>query len=407
MDCTGRLDRSARGALVALLALACGGSAGDSSPGSALRVLPEALSVAPSESAQFLTSLAGASAPTVVWDIVEPGGGTITATGLYTAPATTGTFHVRASTAAAPSVQGTGTVTVTTAPPPPTTTVPTVGGCPVFTADDAWNTDVTAKAKDATWTSRVQALVGAVNIHPDFGGGGQWGIPVNVVPQIQPLLPISFDYADESDPGPYPFPGASTVKIEGNDPTCAAGTDCHIIAVQQGVCRVYEAWACSTSGSGWRCGSGARFDLTRKSQGQRPAGWTSSDAAGLSILGGLIRYDEVATLKEIRHAIRFTLRCTRAEYVYPASHYAVPGGCAGNTNAPPMGLRMRLAASYDVSRFSANAQVILKAMKKYGLVLADNGGNFFFQAEADPRWSEAMISELKGVPASAFEAIAP
>jgi hypothetical protein len=181
-----------------------------------------------------------------------------------------------------------------------------------------------------------------------------------------------------------------------------------VLVVEQGVCRLYEGWACRTSGSGWHCGSGARFDMTRKSQGQRPLGWTSSDAAGLSVLAGLIRYNEVAVDREIKHAIRFTLRCTRAQYVSPASHFAVPGACnPSDPNSPPMGLRMRLNASYEVSGFSQDTQVILKAMKKYGLILADNGSNFFFQAEADARWTDSLTSELKRVPASAFEAITP
>jgi hypothetical protein len=286
--------------------------------------------------------------------------------------------------------------------------VPVVGGCPVFTVDDAWNTDVSAATASPAWTTAVHDLAGDIRIHPDFGGGALYGIPFNVVPQSQPALPISFDYAGESDPGPYPFPGGGSVKIEGNDPTCADDGDCHVLLVQQGVCRLYEGWACRTAGSGWHCGSGASFDLTRRSQGQRAAGWTSADAAGLSVLAGLIRYDEVAVDREIRHAIRFTLRCTRAQYVAPASHYAVPGGCDPNDpDAPPMGLRMRLAASFDVTGFSQDARVILRAMKRYGLILADNGSDFYFQGEADARWSDGLVGELKRVPASAFEAVTP
>jgi hypothetical protein len=342
----------------------------------------------------------------VVWEVVETDGGTISESGLYGAPGNTGTFHVRISSRADPSVQDTATVTVTLTPTP--SGVPVVGGCPVFTADDAWNTDISAAAVDTTWTTAVHDLVGDITIHPDFGGDGLYGIPFNVVPQSQPALPISFDYDDESDPGPYPFPDGDSVKIEGNDPTCAEDGDCHVLVVQQGACRLYEGWACRTSGSGWHCGSGASFDMTRKSQGQRELGWTSADAAGLSILAGLIRYDEVAVGREIRHAVRFTVRCTRAEYVPPASHFAVPGSCdPDDPDAPPMGLRMRLAASFDVSGYSQDAQIILRAMKRYGLILADNGGNFYFQAEADARWSESLIEELKQVPASAFEAVTP
>lgn len=392
--------------VLSLLALsgssACGGGASQSDPttGPTVRVTPSATEILPAASKQFLSAVSGLSDPGVVWEIVEQGGGTISTSGLYTAPAATGTFHVRASARTSPSVQGTATVTVTLTP----TAVPMVGGCPVFTADDAWNIDVSSAPTSTSYTTLVRNMVGSIKLHPDFGG--EYGIPFNVVPQTQPLLPMSFGYDDQSDPGPYPFPGASSVKIEGNDPTCAAEGDCHVLAVQQGSCKLYEGWACKTSGGGWNCGSGAVFDMTRNSQGQRPDGWTSADAAGLSILAGLIRYEEVAVDREIKHAIRFTLRCTRAQYVPPASHYAVPGGC-DSSSSPPMGLRVRLAASYDTSRFSADTQIVLRAMKKYGMILADNGSNFYFQGEEDARWSDTLISELKSIPASAFEALAP
>ncbi len=393
--------------LAPALLWACGGAA---EPGAAaqrtVQVQPDSVQVAPLGSFQFASLVSGTIDTGVAWAVVEPSGGTISASGLYGAPQSTGTFHVRASSRADPSVQGSATVTVTTTPPP--SGVPSVGGCPVFTADDAWNSDISTAPVSAAWTTAVHNLVGSINLHPDFGGGSLYGIPFNVVPQGQAALPVSFDYADESDPGPYPFPPAGTVKIEGNDPTCADDGDCHVLAVQQGVCRLYEGWACRTSGSGWHCGSGAVFDLTRKSQGQRQSGWTSADAAGLPVLAGLIRYAEVAVDREVKHAIRFTVRCTRAQFVAPASHYAVPGGCnPSDPNAPPMGLRMRLAASFDASGFGADAQVILRAMKRYGLVLADNGSDFYFQAEADARWTDGLIAELKRVPASAFEAVTP
>jgi hypothetical protein len=315
------------------------------------------------------------------------------------------TIHIRVTHTDGTVETATGAFTHGSAPPPPS--VPTIGGCPVFTADDAWNTDISTAASSSSWTTTIGNKVGAINIHPDFGGNGAFGIPFNVVPQTQARLPMSFDISDESDPGPYPFPPRSSVKIEGGDPTCADDGDCHVLTVQQGVCQLYEGWACRTSGSGWHCGSGARFDMTKKSEGQRPAGWTSADAAGLSVLAGLIRYDEVAVQREIKHAIRFTLKCTRAQFIYPASHQAVSGSCNPNDpTSPPMGFRMRLRAGFDISGFGADTQVILRAMKKYGIILADNGSNFFFQAEADPRWSDAIISDLKRVPASAFEALA-
>jgi len=279
-------------------------------------------------------------------------------------------------------------------------------GCPLFTADDVWNADVSGRAVDATNTAKVNAQLGAVNIHPDFGAG--FGIPITVVPQSQAAVPVVFDdYADESDPGPYPFPGPSQVKIEGGTAANCSG-DCHVIVVQQGTCQVYEGYACRYASDGWHCANGAKWDLTRNSQGQRPNGWTSADAAGLSIYAGLARYEE-AMAGEITHAIRFTVPCTANARVAPATHQAVPGGCANNPNAPPMGLRMRLKASYDISGFAPIVQTFLRAFKKHGLILADNGGSsstFYFQSEDHPSWPDE-INDLKDVPVSAFEAVVP
>jgi len=284
--------------------------------------------------------------------------------------------------------------------------VVTNGGCPLFTADDAWNADVSGKAVNSNWTTKVQALLGNVNIHPDFGT--DFGIPINTVPSTQPGLPITFDqYADESDPGPYPFPPLATAIIEGGVAQNCDG-DCHMIAVKLGTCQLYEGFACRYS-NGWICGNGAHWDLTRKSTGQRPDGWTSADAAGLPIYAGLARYAEFQA-GAITHAIRFTLPCTSDARVLPATHQAVPGGCGGNTNAPPMGLRMRLKASFDITSYTPTAQVFLRAFKKYGVILADNGGSsstFFFQSESDSRWSDNEINDLKRVPVSAFEAVDP
>ena len=168
---------------------------------------------------------------------------------------------------------------------------------------------------------------------------------------------------------------------------------------------VYEGYACHYA-NGWVCGNGAKWDLKKKSYGQRKTGWTSADAAGLSIYAGLARYEEVKA-GAITHAIRFTLKCTRDSFIEPATHQAVPGGCAASAdNAPPMGLRVRLKADFDISTYAAEAQVFLKAFKKYGMILADNGSNFFFQSEDSPDWSDG-INDLKKVPASAFEAVMP
>jgi hypothetical protein len=284
---------------------------------------------------------------------------------------------------------------------------PVVGGCAMFPPDDDWNRDVSGEAVDAAWTERLKNLVGSVKLHPDYGGDASalYGIPVGVVPQVQPLLPVTFDwYPEESDPGPYPFPSPAEALIEGGDAMNCDG-DCHLLVVQQGTCQLYEGYACRWE-NGWHCGNGARWDLTRVSYGQRPMGWTSADAAGLAIAPGILRYDEVRA-GAVQHAIRFTLDCTKGAFVKPASHEAVPSGCSDtDPNAPPMGLHVRLRADYDVSSLSASAQVVLSAMKRYGMILADNGSNFYFQGEANLGWTENDIEPLKSVPASAFEVVA-
>jgi hypothetical protein len=280
-----------------------------------------------------------------------------------------------------------------------------VGGCKMFPAEDAWNLDVSAVNVDAAWTKKVQDLVGAAKIHPDYGVDGQdpYGIPINVVPETQPLAPVTFDdYPDESEAGPYPFPGPADVIIEGNSPEACDG-DCHLLVVQQGACLLFEGYACAYRQDGWHCGNGAKWDLKKVSYGQRPNGWTSADAAGLAIAPGLLRFDEVRA-GEVTHALRFTLKCTTNMYVNPATHQAVPGGCDPN-NGPPMGTRVRLKADYDISKLSVGAQVVLRGMKKYGMILADNGSNFYFQGEANAGWTDDDIEPLKGVPASAFEVV--
>lgn len=283
---------------------------------------------------------------------------------------------------------------------------PTVGGCSMFTPDDAWNQDISQETADADWTSRLQKMVGNIKIHPDYGNDGStlYGIPVGVVPQTQPLLPVTFDwYPDESDPGPYPFPSPADALIEGGDAMNCDG-DCHLLVVQQGTCQLYEGYACHYD-AGWHCGNGAHWDLTKNSYGQRPKGWTSADAAGLAIAPGILRYDEVRA-GAVLHAIRFTTACTRANFVKPATHDAVPSSCDPNDpNSPPMGLRVRLKADYDASALSASAQVVVAAMKRFGMILADNGSNFYFQGEANAGWTDDDISPLKTVPASAFEVV--
>jgi hypothetical protein len=282
-----------------------------------------------------------------------------------------------------------------------------LGPCPAFPADDIWNRNVEhARVSDA-WTTHVRALVGAKRLHPDYGNSGSdhYGIPINVVPTTQASSSITFDYADESDPGPYPFPEPTRIRIEGGTATQCEG-DCHVLVVQEGTCKLYEGYACHYDAGHWQCGSGAIWDLTRKSEGQRPIGYTSADAAGLAIAPGLVRYDE-AQSGEINHAIRFTLHCSRASYVAPATHQAVPGGCRDNPDAPPMGLRVRLRSDYDLKQFSGAALAVARAMQRYGMILADNGSDFYFQGEQDTRFSEDDVEPLKTIPTDAFEALEP
>jgi hypothetical protein len=265
----------------------------------------------------------------------------------------------------------------------------TLAGCPVFPADNPWNTDISQAPLRAGSAATIARLPG--NLHPDFGGGGQYGIPYVVVPADQPPVPVTFTaYGSQSEPGPYPIP--INAPIEG-------GSDAHVLALQQGTCLLYELFAAHPSGGGWAAGSGARFDL--RSNALRPDGWTSADAAGLPILPGLVKYDEVAS-GQITHAMRVTFSETYAGYIHPATHQA---SSQTDPALPPMGLRLRLNAGFDTSGFTGGARVILEAMKRYGVIVADNGSNWFFTGAADPRWDDDNLNQLKQVPGSAFEVV--
>jgi hypothetical protein len=277
-----------------------------------------------------------------------------------------------------------------------------LGDCQIFPPNDDWNTNVSGLPADATWTQRLNTLVGATRkVHPDFGDG--YGIPINVVPASQPAVPITFNqYEDESDPGPYPFPGPTSILIEGGAPTTCSG-DCHVLVVQTGTCMLYEGYACKYA-NGWQCGNGAKWDLKKVAYGQRPDGWTSADAAGLPIMPGILRYAEAAA-GPVRHAVRFTLSCTKDAYVKPATHEA--GGCSTNPNRPPMGLRVRMKADFAIANALPVVQNILSGLKNYGMILADNGSNFYFQGDDNPGWNDDILDQIKSIPASAFEVVAP
>ena len=270
----------------------------------------------------------------------------------------------------------------------------------MFPADNAWNrrVDTLPVARDSAAIVRSIGLDG--HMHADFGSGlwdgGPIGIPITVVGSATPRSRVTFEYADESDKGPYPIPG--DVRIEGGP---ASDGDRHAILVDRDRCRLYELYALRRVGGRWTAGSGAIWDL--RSNRLRPAGWTSADAAGLQILPGLARYEEVARGR-IPHALRFTVERTRRAYVWPARHVASD---LTDPSLPPMGLRLRLKRSYPIAGFPPQARVVLRALKEYGLVVADNGSNWYVSGAPSPRWSNDDLHSLHRVPGSAFEVVDP
>jgi hypothetical protein len=233
---------------------------------------------------------------------------------------------------------------------------------------------------------------GTTNLHPDFGSNLSYGIPINI-DTLAPanFTPIAFNlYPSESDPGPYPIPA---------NPAIEAGSDAHMLIVDQYNCYLYETYATSYSAAtGWVAGNGAIFNLA--SDALRPEGWTSADAAGLPIAAGLVRYAEV-TAGAINHAVRFTMSTTFAGHIHPATHDA--GGSV--PNSPPMGLRLRLKASFSLAAFHGESLVLLTALKRYGMILADNGSNFYISGETNGNWDDNDLDQIKTVPASAFEVV--
>jgi hypothetical protein len=264
-----------------------------------------------------------------------------------------------------------------------------------FTSSNLWNTDISSAPVDSNSNSIITNWVGSVNVHPDWGNDPTYGIPYVVVDGKQSLVGINLAaYGDESDPGPMPVPG--NAPVEGGS---SSSGDRHVLVLDNGNCFLYELYSSSVNSDGsWTADSTAVWDLL--SDEQRPYTWTSADAAGLPIFPGLVRYDEVASGK-IQHAFRFTLPKTRAGFIPPASHWA---GNTSDPTAPPMGMRLRLKSSYDISGFSAQMQVILTAMKHYGLILADNGSSLYVTGVSDSRWGSDLDS-LKTVPASEFEVV--
>jgi hypothetical protein len=264
-----------------------------------------------------------------------------------------------------------------------------------FTGSNLWNTDISSAPVDANSGSIITNWVGSVNVHPDWGNDPTYGIPYVVVDGKQSLVNINLKaYGDESDPGPMPVP--ANAPVEGGSSSTG---DRHVLVVDNGNCFLYELYNSSVNSDGsWNADSTAVWDLL--SDEQRPYTWTSADAAGLPIFPGLVRYDEVASGK-IQHAFRFTLPHSRAAITPPALHWA---GNTSDASAPPMGMRLRLKSSYNISGFSTQMQVILTAMQHYGLILADNGSSLYVTGVSDSRWGSDLDS-LKTVPASAFEVV--
>jgi hypothetical protein len=276
--------------------------------------------------------------------------------------------------------------------------LPTAPKCPVFPADNAWNQRVDSLPVAADSAQIISSIGVDAGLHPDFGSGsydGQpIGIPFDVVTKRTPRSHPHFGYADESDKGAYPIP--KTVHIEGG---AKSDGDRHALLVDKDACKLYELYDLRRAGSGWSAGSGAIFDL--RSNKLRPASWTSADAAGLPIFPGLARYDEVARGR-IDHALRFTVERTRRAYVYPARHYA---SSSDDPSLPPMGLRVRLKANVDIARFPKQARIVLQALKTYGMIVADNGSNWYISGAPSPKWSNDDLHSLGQITGADFEVV--
>jgi hypothetical protein len=272
-----------------------------------------------------------------------------------------------------------------------------LGNCRIFPFDNIWNTPVDELPLDPNSALYVATIGVTKNLHPDFGSGLYNGVPIGIpfvsVPGTQAKVPVKFTYAAESDKGPYPIP--PNPPIEG-----AGQGDAHLLIVERTNCILYELFAARQGSDGtWQAGSGAIYDLNCNCL--RPATWTSADAAGLPIFPGLVRYDEVAS-GEIRHALRFTAPQTRKAFSWPARHYA---SSLTGASYPAMGQRFRLKATFDTSAFSPQVQVILRALQRYGMILADNGSSWFLSGVPDDRWNNETLVELKRVSGDNFEAV--
>jgi len=268
--------------------------------------------------------------------------------------------------------------------------LPGAPACPMLPADNVWNRRVDALPVLPGSDALVRSIGVGSSLHPDFSDAGRYGIPVNIVSSKTPRSRVRFDYASESDRVRYPLPARP--RIEG-------GGDRHILMLDRDACRLYELFAAQRTGSGWRAGSGAVFDL--RSNRLRPAGWTSADAAGLPILPGLARWDEVRA-GAIDHALRFTAPRTRRAYIHPARHQA---GSGADASLPPMGLRVRLKKSVSLRGYGPQARVVLTALKRYGMILADNGSPWYVTGAPNAGWDDDDLHDLGRITGADFEVV--
>jgi hypothetical protein len=267
-------------------------------------------------------------------------------------------------------------------------------GCPILPPANPLNRDISRAPVDRHSADYIASIGLSAHLHADFGSNPAYGIPYAVVGPGQPKVPISFtEFGSESDPGPYPVPPRAPVEGAGSE------GDRHVLVLQRGSCRLYELYNAGRAGAGWDAGSGAVFNL--RSSRLRPAGWTSADAAGLPIFPLLARYDEVRAGR-IDHALRVTVPRTQRGYIHPATHLA---SSSDDPRLPPMGLRLRLKASFSLARYHGQALVVLRALKRFGLIVADNGSPWFITGAPNRRWDDEDLDQLKGVPGSAFEAV--
>jgi hypothetical protein len=266
--------------------------------------------------------------------------------------------------------------------------------CPLFPANNSLNRDISHAPVDPNSARYIASIGLSGHLHPDFGTNPSYGIPYTVVGPAQPKVPIRFtEFSEESEPGPYPVPPGAPVEGAGEE------GDRHVLVLQRGSCKLYELYSAHRNGAGWEAGSGAVFNL--RSNALRPEGWTSADAAGLPIFPLLVRYPEVQSGR-IEHALRVTVARTQRGYIHPATHFASE---SSDPSLPPMGLRLRLSASYSLTGFHGESLIILQALKRYGLIVADNGSSWYITGAPDPRWNDEDLEQIKRVPGSAFEAV--